>query len=939
MASLSVSSALNLAELVLRLYGNLNPRKDVLAEIISLEGWLRTINAFMEDNDGREGSSSLLNVKVEQFREIAYDIEDVLDEILFHTPPYSFHEHEFSQKVHTIAHNVRHGFPFREISDKMAIINKSLSAIGLQNNIFPESPSVNPGPSSSFPSSSSSFPSPASAPASSSSRTRVASSLLLDDEMVGYEEPKREFINQLMNADPSLVRVAVKGPSGSGKMTIVKNVYFKEGIWGQFDCHAWVHVSSQFNDGELCKNMLKQLCDSRKEPYPSDDESLDARSKLKNYLTRKKYIVVLDEIWSTQQWDRIKDAFPDSHRGSRIIFTTRSSDVAAAICASPGDHICSLENGLDLQDAQSLLCRKAFPYGNRKCPSELKEISSKIVQRCKQRPLAIVAVGGALAQRQRQRLPNEWGKFHSRLGSQPRSNSNLSVNDRALLLAYVDLHTNLKSCFLYFRIFAEDYSVERGRLIRLWVAEGFVKERDGMTAEEVAEENLYELIHRNLVHVSDWDFDEQPRNCRVVNRVLRFIIQKCTDENFASIFPRENQQRRIRRLSLTHLPPQNEDFSRVRSMFLLRSQVISQSDLKKVLRDFKLLKVLDLQGAPLKKFAKAITLLVLLRYLSLRATKIDKIPSSIKKLSYLETLDLKQTDVIELPNEISHLHNLRHLFAYKYDGKFFVVFDSVHGVKISEGICNLANLQDLSLVKVDEEGRILEELQKLSQLRKLGLMGIKGEHGKALCASIQNMRKLTTLSLSSITKEEFLEVGEMVNPPSYLERLYLKGRLKEFPGWISYLTNLRRIGLNWSKMEQSPLGVLKSLRNLMELQLVDSYTGDELKFEASGFKKLKILLIEDFSKLNKVVIEEGAIPELEKLSLRRCPKLLRLPLGMEKLAKVGEMILHDMPEKFIVRLRKNGEDHALVEYIRVVHSFVLDNQAWVFENLSDWFSC
>ncbi|KAG8365471.1 hypothetical protein BUALT_Bualt18G0108200 [Buddleja alternifolia] len=652
LSAISFSTTLKLAELVLGLYENLNPRKSVVAEIRSMESWLRSMKAFIEDNDGREGGSRLLEDKVEKVRETAYDIEDVLDEILFHTPPYLFHDHEFTRKAHNFAHNVYHGFPFRGISDKIAIIKKSIDDIQSQHVTF----SVNPGPSS------------------SRSRTRVARPPLLDD----------------------------KAP---------------------------------------------------------------------------------------------------------------------------------------------------------------------------------------------------------------------------LLASYMDLSTDLKSCLLYFSIFPEDYSVERGRLIRLWVAEGFVKGRGCMTAEEVAEENLNELIHRNLVHVSNWDFDERPRKCRVVDPVLRVIIQKSRDENFASIFPRENtrEQQRIRRLSLTQLPQQNTDFSCVRSMFLLRSSIISPSDLEKNeknLRNFKLLKVLDLQAAPLEKFSEAITLLVLLRYLCLRATNINMIPSSIKKLSYLETLDLKQTDVIKLPNEISHLHNLRHLFAYKYDVKNFAAFDSVHGVNISEGICKLANLQDLSLVKVDKKGRILEELQQLSQLRKLGLMGIKGKHGKVLCASIQKMQKLTTLSLSSITEEEFLEVGEMKDPPRTLERLYLKGPLQEFPGWISELKNLRRIGLNWSKMEESPLRALKCLPNLMELQLVDSYIGDELKFEASGFEKLKILLIEDFSELNVVVIEKGAIPKLEKISLCRCPKLRLLPLGMENLAKVGKIILHGIPEELIARLRKNFEDRVLVERIR-----------------------
>ncbi|XP_073134752.1 uncharacterized protein [Henckelia pumila] len=60
-------------------------------------------------------------------------------------------------------------------------------------------------------------------------------------------------------------------------------------------------------------------------------------------------------------------------------------------------------------------------------------------------------------------------------------------------------------------------------------------------------------------------------------------------------------------------------------------------------RDFQLLRVLDLQGAPLTEFPEQITNLILLRYLSLRDTDIKTIPKSIKKLINLKTLDLKQS--------------------------------------------------------------------------------------------------------------------------------------------------------------------------------------------------------------------------------------------------------------------------------------------------------
>lgn len=344
------------------------------------------------------------------------------------------------------------------------------------------------------------------------------------------------------------------------------------------------------------------------------------------------------------------------------------------------------------------------------------------------------------------------------------------------------------------------------------------------------------------------------------------------------------------------------------------------------------LRVLDMQGVPLREFPKAITRLALLKFLSFRDTKIKVIPSSIKKLSSLETLDLAQTDVTELPKEISYLHKLCHLFVYKIDSvQGDDAFNSVQGAKVYEGIDTLTNLQDLTLVKVGQRGGILEDMKKLTLLRKLGLMGLKSEHGKDLCAAVELMKKLTTLDIRAATKEEFLEVGEMTNPPKTLQRLYLKGRLNELPRWISSLDNLLRIRLMWSKMETSPLQPLEHLPHLLELQLVDCFVKEELSFNAPSFEKLNKLVIEGLNKLHTIVIGVGAMPQLKQVSISKCPKLIMCPLGLPYLTNLEELILYDMGEEFVSRIRKSGEDRESVQHVRVIHSF---NRTGSFENLS-----
>ncbi|KAJ0040073.1 hypothetical protein Pint_28369 [Pistacia integerrima] len=154
------------------------------------------------------------------------------------------------------------------------------------------------------------------------------------------------------------------------------------------------------------------------------------------------------------------------------------------------------------------------------------------------------------------------------------------------------------------------------------------------------------------------------------------------------------------------------------------------------------------------------------------------------------------------------------------------------------GIGRLESLEKLSLVKASK--KIIRELGNLVQLRKLGITELESDHGRDLCASIENMLYLSSLYVSSTNGEEFLALND--------------------------------------------------------LRLVDAFTGEELKFKPNWFQKLVILEIEQFNELCKVVVEEEALPELQKLVLRKCMKLNKAPEGLHKLIKLEEILLRDMPE-------------------------------------------
>ncbi|KAI9186639.1 hypothetical protein LWI28_019367 [Acer negundo] len=283
------------------------------------------------------------------------------------------------------------------------------------------------------------------------------------------------------------------------------------------------------------------------------------------------------------------------------------------------------------------------------------------------------------------------------------------------------------------------------------------------------------------------------------------------------------------------------------------------------------------------------------------------------------------------------LHDFKlHLLVYHYNVKKYVIFDSAQGVDVPAGVQGLSAIQKLSLIQVNKHRKIIVELKFLVELRKLGLIGLKREDGRELCASIQKMQKLSTLDVRSSYKEEYLELDDMDdNPPSLLQRLYLKGLLRKFPEWVSSLDSLVRIGLKWSRLETSPLEALQALPNLVELEMVDSYTGNVLEFIAETFKELKFLHLEQINKLNTVIVEEKAMPKLRKLTICKCEKMEMLPLGISNLTQLQELLVYDMHKNFVERLQKNSEDRCMIDHIPVIHSFTSEiNQFWSLQNFS-----
>ncbi|RCV38968.1 hypothetical protein SETIT_8G185100v2 [Setaria italica] len=741
-------------------------------------------------------------------------------------------------------------------------------------------------------------------------------------EPVGLEDAKNELKPWFMEVGRQSTHgqpkfIAIVGFGGLGKTTLAMALYREFGE--KFDCRACVLASQKFHLPTVLKSLIKQVHEQQSSASKNDLDEIDEwseevlKKKLADLLKEKRYLILIDDIWSVFAWENIRDSFTKNQKGGTIVVTTRFKSVSEA-CRRHQGHVFE-HQPLHDGNSYSLFLEIISSAADALCPA--RPINGEIIKKtCRGLPLAIVVVAGLVASKMKSESKMSLDHHLAQVGedlSQVLGN-NLTTEGVTHILSYCynNLPADLKTSLLYMSMFPKGCQISRKRLIRRWIAEGFISDKHGKTVEEVAEDCFNELISRNLIRAVNNSSNGKVKSCQIHDMVLEYIVSKSSEENFITVVGGHWQtpfpSYKVRRLSVQKSNGKEKEMvermklSHVRSLTALGSLRALHSTLHK----FQILQMLDLEGCKdlslnqLKKICK----MHQLKYLSLRRTDVEEIPSKISRLESLEVLDIRETSIIILPESVDKLQRMEHLLAGNKNKR--------HALKLTEGITKMMALQTLSGVEICAgfSMELLRALQDLTNLKKFIIYKVGCTIGnyELLLSAIEH---LSSCSLKYLAIDDdftgFLDTSLNASqaPPEHLHTLGLSGKLSQVPKWIGSLHNLEKLTLSLTSLTTDTLSVLAELPQLFSLIFsLDSTKKDASVLKilhdntlkssgmifvpAGGFRKLKLLCFAA-PVLPPLSFLEGAMPWLQRIELRF--RMVEGVYGLENLSSIQQVVL------------------------------------------------
>ncbi|XP_052137342.1 uncharacterized protein LOC127755707 [Oryza glaberrima] len=748
----------------------------------------------------------------------------------------------------------------------------------------------------------------------------------MSKRLIGIDGPRDEVIEMLSMGDQSKLKiVSIFGLGGLGKTTLAKAVYDKPKQG--FQCRAFVTVGRNPDMNRVLRNILYYL--DKRTFTNSNTVTLDEKqliNKLQELLQKKRYFIVIDDLWDMNSWNIIRFALPDDDYGSKVVTTTHLSNIARGIGV-----VYTLQP-LSRGNSRKLLFTRLFDDEGKCLERQSAEATEMFLKKCGGVPLFIIMMASLLATK-----PEDgWFEMYNSFGFGNGIDDYIENTRRIFSFCYYNMPSHLRICLLYLSIFKEGYEINKCLLIWKWIAEGFIHEEQQIGLFELAEGYFNELINRNMIQPVEDRGTGHVIGCRVHEVVLHLVRSMSSEENFVTILldsgeklPSTNANRLALQSTIVekHHPwLANVDMEPVRSFVAILSSI------HVVFPSFRVLRVLALEDCKLTEDYTSSGLehlgkLLHLRYLGLTGTRgFHQLPEEIgQDLKFLQTLDLYETDLEELPFNVGLLTQL---LCLRVDVRTRVPTGLIGHLTSLQELWIYPAVKDYSMGAATAK-QFVKDLGNLRELRVLRtrIIGWNDSMEIALVESLQNFQRIQLLELdgeSYLGKGITWEAGFASS--HHLRYLSLACmQLTRLPAWMnsSLLPNLSYLVVNvqfWQEKDMETLGRLPELCSL-KLQSCNIRVVNirDVRGDIEYFPKLRslttynILIMFDIysgkPSSSSVGIDAATImPSLEYLNVMVQVRFLKDgDLGFDKLVSVN------LPSLQTVMVRIDCSDACLAE--------------------------
>ncbi|KFK43487.1 hypothetical protein AALP_AA1G131300 [Arabis alpina] len=706
----------------------------------------------------------------------------------------------------------------------------------------------------------------------------VVEEMPLQPIVFGRETMLERAWSRLMDDETGIMGLYGMGGVGKTTLLIQINNKFREAIDG-VEIVIWVVVSNDLRIEKIQDEIAEKL-GLRGEEWNRKEERQKV-TDIHTHMKKRKFVLLLDDIWKKVDLTRIGVPFPTRENGCKVVFTTRSREVCGHMGVDDPMEVQCLEKN----EAWDLFKEKVGKLTLKSHPG-IPEQARKVAEKCCGLPLALNVIGETMSCK---RTIQEWHHAIQVLNSYAADFSGMDDQILPILkYSYDSLKSDqIKSCFLYCSLFSEDYLIERERLIDYWICEGFISEKEG---RERTINQGYEIIG-TLVRACLLQEEGSNKSKVKMHDVVRACLLQAEGSNKSKVKMHdvvremalwissdlgENREKCIVRAGVGLFEvPKVENWRAVERMSLMNNTIeeISGSPKCSKLTTLFLQENSSLASISGEFFRCMPKLVVLDLSQNLR---LDGLPEEISELVSLKYLDLSRTMIERLPACLRKLKKLMHLYL-----------EGMRSLRSIDGISNLSSLRTLTLLRCNKL-RFDTSLKELLLLKHLEVLTVEIESrlvlGKLFFSDI-GRKCIQKVVIKDIREKSF----GLLNFPTVLCTLKGSCFLNLSSATIEGCIGLK--DLTWLLF--APNLIHLSLTNLMQLEeVVSKKIADKQQVQGViPFGKLETLVMLNLPFVKSIYWSPLPFPCLREMYIELCPKLVKLPLDSKSVAEVEGFVI------------------------------------------------